>query len=460
MFNRKKDAKKFAENLATSRQLRSSAPSPLFQLGHKEQPVRQDQLKPTAEAPADLYVTPPLSEASASSPHGAAADSDSSADYALHSPPPIASVPPPSPAPVEPAAVVLVPIHADSDNDMAESCSFGPSLFTAAPSQDPKVWLASLRDYVAYKGLDEGKQLALFKLRLGETARDWLMALPDDNKDTFAHLSAAFLARFQPKDIEKYKFARDLFNQKQKPGQSVDAYVTDLRTKAAIVGLDAKSLLYVAISGLSSDIVTYVVQRSPATLDELLTHARVAELSRAHESARADDVVSQRLEHLSQQMCLLTEKMSSMTTATVENRRSRPPTPVDRHVTFSEQRPRSTSPYRREDAAYRSASQSPPRQPRGNDYSQYNRQRDWRQPNPTATNQQWQYKDNRAFNNVRQYTPSRQQNPTFCSRCGRANGHPNPLFCPMINKECFTCGKRGHSFKLCRSNGFQSRQNY
>jgi hypothetical protein len=96
---------------------------------------------------------------------------------------------------------------------------------------------------VAYKGLNEENQLALFKLRLGETARDWLMALPDDNKDTFAHLSAAFLARFQPKEIEKYKFTRDLFNQKQKPGQSVDAYVTDLRTKAAIVGLDAKSLI-------------------------------------------------------------------------------------------------------------------------------------------------------------------------------------------------------------------------
>jgi hypothetical protein len=36
MFNRKKDAKKFAENLAAPRQLRSSAPSPLFQLGHKK----------------------------------------------------------------------------------------------------------------------------------------------------------------------------------------------------------------------------------------------------------------------------------------------------------------------------------------------------------------------------------------------------------------------------------------
>jgi hypothetical protein len=97
MFSKKKDAKKFDENLEAPRQLRSSAPSPLFQLGHKEQPVRQDQLKRTAEAPADLCVSPPPSEASGSSLHGPAADSDSSAGYALYSPPPIASVPPPHP---------------------------------------------------------------------------------------------------------------------------------------------------------------------------------------------------------------------------------------------------------------------------------------------------------------------------------------------------------------------------
>jgi hypothetical protein len=98
----------------------------------------------------------------------------------------------------------------------------------------------------------------LFKLRLGEIARDWLMALPDAQKDTFAHLSAAFLARFQPQDIEKYKFARDLFSQMQQTGQSVDAYITDLKTKAAIVGLDAKALLYVTINGLRSALERYL----------------------------------------------------------------------------------------------------------------------------------------------------------------------------------------------------------
>jgi hypothetical protein len=200
----------------------------------------------------------------------------------------------------------------------------------------------------------------LFKLRLGDIARGWLIALPDAQKDTFAHFSTAFLARFKPQDIEKYIFARDLFNQKQQAGQSVDAYITDLKTKAAIVGLDAKSLLYVAISGLRSDLVTYVVQRSPTTLDELLTHARVAELSRAHEVTQTDDKVIKQLDQLSQQMSILTAKMSSMTTATVDSQRS--VTPSDRHVTFRENRSRSTSPYSRQESrnnVYRNASKSP-----------------------------------------------------------------------------------------------------
>jgi hypothetical protein len=69
---------------------------------------------------------------------------------------------------------------------MAESLALGPTIFTGAPGQDAKTWLASLCDYVAFKDLNDDKKLALFKLRLGETARDWLMALPDGSKDTFA----------------------------------------------------------------------------------------------------------------------------------------------------------------------------------------------------------------------------------------------------------------------------------
>jgi hypothetical protein len=291
MFSSKKSYRKFWQKLQAPRKLRSSAPSVLFQLRPKEQPINSAERTalPVDLADSDAASSSESSDSLPHSPPPETASETSDSDAPPLTPPSIDTDPPPSPEPVEPVIVVIQP---DSDDDMADSLALGPTLFTGAHGQDPKIWLASLGNYSDYKELTDEKKLALFKLRLGDTARDWLIALPDAHKDTFAHLSAAFIARFQPQEIEKYKFARDLFNQKQQTGQSVDAYITDLKTKAAIVGLDAKSLLYVAISGLRSDLVTYVVQRSPATLDELLTHARVAELSRAHEVTQSDDKVT------------------------------------------------------------------------------------------------------------------------------------------------------------------------
>jgi hypothetical protein len=36
-----------------------------------------------------------------------------------------------------------------------------------------------------------------------------------------------------------------------------------------------------------------------------------------------------------------------------------------------------------------------------------------------------------------------------CSRCGRA-AHQNDLYCPMRDRQCFSCGKRGHAYRMCR----------
>ncbi len=77
--------------------------------------------------------------------------------------------------------------------------AFGPVIFNGSISQDAKIWLDSLQDFMAYRELSDEKGLALFKLRLGDQAKDWLQNLPENRKDTFVHLSTAFLERFQPR---------------------------------------------------------------------------------------------------------------------------------------------------------------------------------------------------------------------------------------------------------------------
>jgi hypothetical protein len=74
--------------------------------------------------------------------------------------------------------------------------------------------------------------------------------LPDDQKDTFEHLTTAFLERCEPKELEKYRYAKEPFSQKQEAAETVDSFVTKLRKKAEIAGLDVKAQIFAALNGL------------------------------------------------------------------------------------------------------------------------------------------------------------------------------------------------------------------
>ena len=114
----------------------------------------------------------------------------------------------------------------------------GVKLFSGSPGEDPNIWLSGLMDFIEFKSIPADKRLALLKLRLTGAALAWLMSLPGETTSSFVNLRAAFLERFRPKELEKFRFAKDLFDEKQIAGQSVDDYITQLRSKTASVGLD------------------------------------------------------------------------------------------------------------------------------------------------------------------------------------------------------------------------------
>ena len=437
MFRNKKDAKRFAASelsdvVQDSRQLRSSKSAQLFELNDKKQPVLAKCVN-TRASESDV---------------SAADDSDSAiADLFTLPLTPLSSDsnPPDSP---EPVVFVHAPCFADSEDEMAES--LGPPIFTGSREQDPKTWLSGLQNFIAYKGVDGDKKLALFKLRLGDTARDWLTSLPADKQNTFDNLSTAFLERFQPKELEKFRFAKELFNRKQQPGQSVDAFITELKVKADLVGMDAKSQLWAALNGLLPQIAAYVVEHSPESLHDVLQHARIAEMTRGTGTAQLDSSVSQQLAQLTEQMSMLSSKMSTMTTAAVSNddRSS-----SGRHVSFRDQRPRSPSPFRAGDGA-RSPDRYSPRFARREDSSRsYEKYHNERRPANASPARSWQNRSEARGPPPQFFSGNRPQNQSetpVCSRCGQSN-HKNPLFCPMRGQECYACHKIGHSYRCCKT---------
>jgi hypothetical protein len=148
-----------------------------------------------------------------------------------------------------------------------------------------------------------------------------LLALPDDQKDTFDHLTTAFLERYKPKEIEKYRYAKELFSQKQEANESVDSFLTKLRKKAEIAGLDVKAQIFAALNGLRPEIASFVLEHPPLeNLDDVLKHARLAEITRGTISRASDNTVAQHLLCISDEMAQMNAKLAQMTTAAAQRR--------------------------------------------------------------------------------------------------------------------------------------------
>ena len=76
--------------------------------------------------------------------------------------------------------------------NMAEDRTLLPEPFSGAPKEDATEFWRRLETYLEYKGSDNGDKLRLATAMLVLTARDCLENLPEERKDTFAHLKSAF----------------------------------------------------------------------------------------------------------------------------------------------------------------------------------------------------------------------------------------------------------------------------
>ena len=107
-------------------------------------------------------------------------------------------------------------------------------------------------------------------------AADWL-----DNRTTatFDDYKTDFEARYKTPEVIKYKSARQIFTRRQEDGETTDDYSTAMIKLGKVINVSEDMLRYAILNGLKPDIATYVTQHNPQSLEELLTAARVAELT-------------------------------------------------------------------------------------------------------------------------------------------------------------------------------------
>ena len=153
--------------------------------------------------------------------------------------------------------------------------------------------------------------------------------------ETIATFKTAFQLRYKPPATMKFKSAKELYSRRQRDDESVDDFIESMRklSREVAVGPEADNMArYAILSGLKPNLATFVTQREPTTLEDVVKSARLAELT-------CQDPVDQ----LRDEIKRLTERWDKMTVSSVtpsgEGNRSsqnRSPSPSggQKHVSF------------------------------------------------------------------------------------------------------------------------------
>ena len=231
------------------------------------------------------------------------------------------------------------PLHID-DPDTEMDDKFMPGPFHGRSEENGEEWLRHFEKYCTYKSYTGDKQLALIKVLMKGHAADWMETLPPGTTaipETIGSFKAAFQERYKPPATMKFKSAKELYSRRQRDDESADDFIESMRklSREVAEGQEADNMArYAILSGLKPNLATFVTQKEPTTLEDVVKAARLAELT-------CQDPIEQVRDEIKR----LTERWDKLTVSSImpssEGNRplhNRSPSPISgqKHVSFKD----------------------------------------------------------------------------------------------------------------------------
>ena len=148
----------------------------------------------------------------------------------------------------------------------------GPFTFSGSMDQNPKLWKDTVTDYFEYAGTSAADQKRLIKMYLSGPALVWARAKNSADIGTFwTDFEAEYI-----NGPRKYITQQITLSRKQGDNEEAEDYISDLVSKADMLGWDNDRTLQHLMAGLNDAYKPHVIMQNPTNLNDAIALIRRA----------------------------------------------------------------------------------------------------------------------------------------------------------------------------------------
>lgn len=189
---------------------------------------------------------------------------------------------------------------------------FLPDKFKGLSSENETLWISRFDNYTKLCNHTEQMKCYVFRSLMTEQAESWFEELPEETKQDYDLIKQAFIDHFSNTQLSWVK-ERDFITRLQKPDESVESYLADLRQKGSRLRKTPKEMLTVFLNGLLPELQKNVVLHQPSTLAEAAQQAKLCESVQNIGQAQAGPDVQKQLDKQNEMIAILTAKITDLT---------------------------------------------------------------------------------------------------------------------------------------------------
>jgi hypothetical protein len=151
-----------------------------------------------------------------------------------------------------------------------------PPKFEGHMNENAAWWLQKFEAFVANQAIQGDDRLRVFVLFISGPCENWYMLLPGNQRDTYEHLRAAFLARYTGQ--LNNRAAEELFYSKfQLQNEPAQTYINSMLTLGNKLQLNENTMVSTIKRGLLPAIRMHVLSHNVADVTSLIQQATLAE---------------------------------------------------------------------------------------------------------------------------------------------------------------------------------------